>query len=62
MPKAITHEIDVDEAKQLEAAVNECIAEMQEVNQRMDKRQVEIDTLKAETRAMLSQIHKLMAA
>ena len=62
MAKATTHEIDGDEAKQLEAAVNNCIAEMQQANQRMDKRQIEIDTLKAETRAMLNQIHELMAA
>jgi len=62
MAKAIIHEIDVDEAKQLEAAVNNCIAEMQQANQRMDQRQTEIDTLKAETRAMLDQIHEFMAA
>ena len=62
MAKAITHEMDVDEAKQLEAAVNDCIAEMQQANLRMDRRQTEIDTLKAETRAMLAQIHELMVA
>lgn len=62
MPKAITHEMNVDEARQLEAAVNDCIAEMQQANQRMDKRQIEIDTLKAETRAMLGQIRELMAS
>ena len=32
----------VDEAKQLEAAVNDCIAQMQEANLRMDQRQIEI--------------------
>jgi hypothetical protein len=59
MAKAITYEMDMDEAKQLEAAVNECIIEMQQANQRMDNRQVEIDKLKSETRAMLAQIREL---
>jgi thiamine biosynthesis lipoprotein ApbE len=62
MAKIITYQIDADEARQLEAAVNECIAEMQQANQRMENRQVEIDRLKAETRAMLSQIRQLRAA
>jgi hypothetical protein len=62
MPKTLTYEIDADEAKQLEATVNECIAQMQQANQRMDHRQVEIDKLKAETRAMLNRIRELKAA
>jgi hypothetical protein len=62
MAKTKTYEIDVDEAKQLEAAVNEYMTQMQQANQRMDNRQVEIDRLKAETRVMLNQIRELRAA
>jgi hypothetical protein len=62
MAKTLTYQIDADEAKQLEAAVNDCIAEMNTANQRMDQRQVEIEKLKAETRAMLNQIRELKAA
>ena len=62
MAKTMTYQIDADEAKQIEAAVNECVAEMKEANQRMESRQLEIDKLKAETRAMLNQIRELRAA
>ena len=62
MAKTITYEIDADEAKQIEATVNECIAEMKQANQRMENRQLEIDKLKAETRAMLNRIGELRAA
>jgi predicted nucleic acid-binding Zn-ribbon protein len=62
MAKTMTYQIDADEAKQIEAAVNECVAEMKEANQRMENRQLEIDKLKAETRVMLNQIRELRAA
>lgn len=62
MAKTITYEIDAEEAKRLETAVNECIAQMQEADQRMDRRQLEIDQLKAETRAMLNQIREFRVA
>jgi len=62
MAKTMTYQIDADEAKQIEAAVNECVAEMKQANQRMESRQLEIDKLKAETRAMLNQIRELRAA
>lgn len=62
MAKTIICKIDADEATKLEAAVNECITQMQQANERMDARQVEIDKLKAETRAMLNQIRQLRAA
>lgn len=55
----MTYQIDAEEARQLETAVDECVAAMQQANQRMDRRQVEIDRLKAETRAMLNQIREL---
>ena len=62
MAKTLTYQIDAEEAEKLEAAVNECVAEMQQANQRMDARQIEIDKLKAETRAMLDQIRTLRIA
>ena len=62
MAKVMTFQIDADEAKQLETAVNECVTEMQQATQRMDARQVEIDKLKAETRAMLAQIRQFRRA
>ncbi len=61
MSKATTYQIDMDEAKKLETAVNECIVEMQKANQRMEHRQVRIEKLKAETRAMLKQMRQLKA-
>lgn len=62
MEKPVTYQIEAEEVRQLEAAVNECVVEMQQANQRMEGRQVEIDKLKAETRAMLNQIRSLRAA
>jgi uncharacterized coiled-coil DUF342 family protein len=61
MAKTLTFQIDADEAKQLEAAVDECISEMQQANQRMDERQARIEQLKSETRAMLEQIRQMRA-
>lgn len=58
----MTYRIDADEAEQIETAVNEYVAEMKQANQRMEIRQLEIDKLKAETRAMLNQIRELRAA
>ena len=62
MAKTLTFQIDADEAKQLEAAVDECITEMEQANRRMDKRQVHIEQLKAETRAMLDNIRQMRLA
>ena len=62
MAKSMTYRIDADEAEQIETAVNEYVAEMKQANQRMEIRQLEIDKLKAETRAMLNQIRELRAA
>ena len=62
MAKTITYEMDADEAKQLEAAANQYVVEMRQANERMDNRQLEIDRLKAETRAMLDQIRQLRGA
>jgi predicted nucleic acid-binding Zn-ribbon protein len=62
MAKSMTSQIDAEEAKQIETAVNECVAEMKQANQRMESRQLEIDKLKAETRAMLNRIRELRAA
>lgn len=60
---AVNPQVNEGRVREVEVAgINDYIAEMQQVNQRMDKRQIEIDTLKTETRAILSQIHKLMAA
>ena len=62
MAKSMTYQIDADEAKQIETAVNEYVAEMKQANQRMENRQLEIYKLKAETRAMLNQIRELRTA
>jgi len=62
MAKTLTYQIGADEAKQLEAAIDECIAEMERANQRMERREAHIEQLKAETRAMLSQIRQMRAA
>jgi hypothetical protein len=61
MAKTTVYEIDAEEAKRLEAAVNDCISQMQQANQRMERRQMEIDRLKADTRAMLNQIREFRA-
>lgn len=62
MAKTLTFQIDADEAKQLESAMDECILEMQAANQRMDERQARIEQLKSETRAMLEQIRQMRTA
>lgn len=62
MAKAITYQIDADEAEQIETIVNKYVAEMKQANQRMESRQVEINKLKTETRIMLDQIRRLRAA
>ena len=62
MAKILTFQMDADEAKQLESAVDECITEMEQANRRMDKRQVHIEQLKAETRAMLDNIRQMRPA
>ena len=40
----------------MQAAVEECISEMQRANDRMQKDQLEIEHLKAKTRAMLTEL------
>ena len=56
MEKTIKFEVPVDEAVQVQAAMQECIAEMQRANERMKKDQAEIERLKAKTRAMLAEL------
>lgn len=45
-----------DEATDLKAAVRDCISELECVNERMIERQVRINKLKVETRALLDEL------
>ncbi len=58
MAKTLTQDVNVtaDENAELKIAVRECISELESANSRMAERQVRINKLKAETRAMLNEL------
>ncbi len=58
MAKTLAQDADVmtDENADLKVAVRECISELESTNKRMAERQVRINKLKAETRAMLNDL------
>ena len=56
MEKTIKIEVPTNESRRMQAAVEECISEMQRANDRMQKDQLEIEHLKAKTRAMLTEL------
>jgi hypothetical protein len=43
-------------AADYEAAIDQCLAEMQRLREKMDRDQADIDRLKAETRAILAKL------
>jgi len=55
-------EISAWEAADFEAFLDQCLAEMARANERMEKDQVEIEQLKAETRAKLESIKAVLYA
>lgn len=56
MDKSSTIDISQDEAEKIETAINECLDTMQKANEQMASDQVEIERLKAETRAILAKL------
>lgn len=54
MSKARTLETAVDERREFEAAIDDCLAEMARVEKRMTRRQAAIGRLKADTRTLLA--------
>ena len=54
--KSLVLELQKSEAAKLEAALKECVSELERARKRMRIDQGEINRLKAETRAMLAQI------
>ena len=59
MEKTITLEMTNDEAAQLSALIEMCIARMDEAHEQMAKDQVEIERLRAGTRANLAALAEL---
>jgi len=55
-------EISASEAADFEAFLDQCLAEMARANERMEKDQVEIEQLKAETRAIMDSIKAVLYA
>ncbi len=54
--KSLTLEMPKAEAARVDAALKECLAEMERARKRMKSDLVEIDRLKAQTRALLAQM------
>ena len=62
MAKVLTFQMSDDEAKQLEKEAQECLAELDRINERMEQRQTHITSLRIETRAMLNHLMEQMKA
>ncbi|MEP7336956.1 MAG: hypothetical protein ABI977_04375 [Acidobacteriota bacterium] len=56
MEQTIKFELNKDEAAQLSAMLDQCIAMLRESNERGERKQAEIARLSAETRVLLKQI------
>ena len=56
MSKTITPDMTGDENVNYEEAVNQMLAKMKQVNEKMARDQEEIDRLKAETREILARL------
>lgn len=52
--KTMALDIPKQEAAKIDAAIRECVTEMEHARKRMKQDQAEIDRLKAQTRALLS--------
>ncbi len=53
------HPQKLQTAADYEAAFAECLSQMQQMRERIDRDQAEIDRLKAETRAVLAQLRAM---
>ena len=62
MAKVLTFQLSADEAKKLEQEAQECLSELDRINERMEQRQTRIETLKIETRVMINQLLDQMKA
>ena len=60
MAKTLACEVTENEAAALEAALAECIAEMELANERMKQDQDEINKLKAETQVIAAQTRTIL--
>ncbi|NOT59470.1 MAG: hypothetical protein HOP19_04505 [Acidobacteria bacterium] len=58
MEKTISIELPADEAAKLTALMEMCIARMDEAHEQMAKDQVEIERLRADTRAVLERMER----
>ena len=56
MSKTITPDVSADGAGDYEEAINQMLAEMKQVNKKMDRDQEEIERLKAETHEILARV------
>lgn len=54
MAKVLTFQMSADEAKQIDLEAQACLAELDRMNERMERRQGRIEKLRDETRAMLN--------
>jgi hypothetical protein len=60
MEQTIKLEISKDEAAQLSAMLDQCIAMLRESNERGERKQAEIARLSAETRVLLKQAAEML--
>ncbi|HUE81954.1 MAG TPA: hypothetical protein VMM84_07550 [Pyrinomonadaceae bacterium] len=56
MSKTIVPDVTASESDDYEKAIDQMLSEMRQVNEKMDRDQVEIDRLKAETREILTRL------
>jgi peptidoglycan hydrolase CwlO-like protein len=56
MEETVKLEMTKEESQQFQALIEECLAQMRQSIERIDRDQDEIERLKAETREMLNQI------
>ena len=56
MSKSTIFELTSEEAVELEAAIEKCVQEVQQIREQMQNDQAEIDRLKNETKAILEEL------
>lgn len=62
MSKTITLDLESEDAMSMEAAIKECVAEIDRARENIVRDQSEIDVLKAETHIMMERIKKNVEA
>lgn len=62
MSKTFTLDLETDEVTSMEAAIKECIAEIDRARENIKRDQDEIDVLKAETHIIIERLKKNVEA